>query len=391
MGKWNFRNIMSLTLRNRIVFAVGMLLGALSLIYTHNMANSLRDKEQHDVEVWAHAMERLSQDIMGRNDPFITDIVNSNQNIPFVMTDNNLNVIESHLIPEEIINHPDLLRKRIEKLSEENRPIVVRFMWNNDKHILFYGQSTLLKRLYFYPYIQLLAIFIYITLCYVAFTSTKQGEQNRVWVGLAKETAHQLGTPTSSLLGWIEYLKTQPIDPEVVEEMNKDLKHLLKIVDRFSKIGSDTQLSRANVNEVVGESVMYFQTRIPRNVTLDYNGFAMAPVPAMLNSALFEWVIENLLKNSLDALQGQGSLRVKVSTTDSDIHIDVTDSGKGIPKGNWDKIFEPGFSTKTRGWGLGLSLSRRIVEEYHNGKIAVIDSVIGQGTTIRVTLKRDFE
>ncbi|MFI3282800.1 MAG: HAMP domain-containing sensor histidine kinase [Rikenellaceae bacterium] len=388
---WNFRKILSITLRNQIVIASGMLLGIVSLLFTHNMANSLRSKEQHDVEVWAHAMERLNQDVMGRSDPFIADIVNSRQNIPFVMTDNELNVIESHLIADEIINHPDLLRKEIEKLAEENQPIVVRFMWNSDKHILFYGRSTLLKRLYFYPYIQLIAILVYILLCYIAFTSTKQGEQNRVWVGLAKETAHQLGTPTSSLLGWIEYLKTQPIDPEVVEEMNKDLRHLLKIVDRFSKIGSDTPLTPANINEVVGESVMYFRSRIPRNVTLDYNGFAMAPVSVMLNSALFEWVVENLLKNSLDALQGHGALDVKISTTDSKVYIDVKDTGKGIPKSNWTKIFEPGFTTKTRGWGLGLSLSKRIVKEYHGGEIAVVDSVIGKGTTIRVSLNRDFD
>ncbi len=384
-----FRN--SITLRNRIVIAAGMVLGILSLLFTHNMANSLRIKEQHEVEVWAHAMERLTQDVLGRRDPFIADIVNSRQNIPFVLTDDNLNVIESHLIPENIINHPDLLRAEVETLSEQNTPIVVEYMWNNQKRILFYGRSELLTRLYFYPYVQIFAILIYILLCYVAFANSKQGEQNRVWVGLAKETAHQLGTPTSSLMGWIEYLKTQPVDPSVVEEMNKDLMHLLKIVDRFSKIGSDTPLSPANVNESVGESVMYFRTRIPRNVTLDYNGFAMAPVPVMLNGALFEWVIENLLKNSLDALQGQGNLSVNISTTESDVHIDVKDTGKGIAKGNWKKIFSPGFTTKTRGWGLGLSLSRRIVEDYHHGKIEVVESEIGKGTTIRVTLKRYFE
>ncbi len=388
---WDIRRILSITLRNRIVIALGMVLGIASLVVTHNMANSLRAKEQHDVEVWARAMERLTQNPMGRNDPFVADIVNSHQNIPFVMTDNDLNVIESHLISEEIINHPDLLRRQLEHLSEENQPIIVHFMWNNDRHILFYGRSTLLKRLYFYPYIQIAAILIYVLLCYVAFTSTKQGEQNRVWVGLAKETAHQLGTPTSSLLGWIEYLKTQDIDPSVVEEMNKDLKHLLKIVDRFSKIGSDTPLSRANINEVVGESVMYFRTRIPRNVTLEYNGFAMAPITVMLNTALFEWVIENMLKNSLDALQGYGGISVDISTTENEVHIDVHDSGKGIAKSNWKRIFEPGFTTKTRGWGLGLSLSRRIIEEYHSGSIAVVESIIGVGTTIRVSLKIDFE
>ncbi len=388
---WDFKKILTLALRNRIIIAIGMVLGIASIVVTHNMANSLRIKEQHEVEVWARAMERLTQSPMERSDPFIADIVNSRQNIPFVMTDNELNVIESHLISENIINHPDLLRRQIERLSEENQPIIVRFLWNNDQHILFYGRSTLLNRLYYYPYIQVFVVLIYILICLMAFTSNKQSEQNRVWVGLAKETAHQLGTPTSSLLGWIEYLKTQPIDPSVVVEMNKDLKHLLKIVDRFSKIGSDTPLSRGNINEIVGETVMYFRSRIPRNVTLDYNGFAMAPVEVMVNSALFEWVIENLLKNALDALQGHGGICVTISTSENEVHIDVNDSGKGIPKGNWKRIFEPGFTTKTRGWGLGLSLSRRIVEEYHHGKIGVTESIIGVGTTIRVTLKRNFE
>ena len=205
---------------------------------------------------------------------------------------------------------------------------------------------------------------------------------------LAKETAHQLGTPISSLLGWIEYLKTQHIDPSVVEEMNKDLTRLMKVADRFSKIGSETVLSPANVNEVVGSSVMYFRTRIPRNVTLSYNGLAIAPVQAMINGALFEWVVENLLKNSLDALQGQGEIDVRISDDLEWVYIDVKDTGKGIPKSNFKRIFEPGFTTKTRGWGLGLSLSRRIIEEYHKGRIYVVDSEPGRGTTIRIALKR---
>ena len=208
---------------------------------------------------------------------------------------------------------------------------------------------------------------------------------------LAKETAHQLGTPTSSLLGWIEYLRTQPIDQSAVEEMNKDLAHLMKIVDRFSKIGSETVLQKATVNEVVGESVLYFRKRIPRNVTLDYNGLAIAPVQAEINTALFEWVVENLMKNALDALQGHGAIDVRVSSDEKHVMIDVRDTGKGIPKGNWKRIFEPGFTTKTRGWGLGLSLSRRIVEEYHQGKIAVLESEIGKCTTFRITLKRSYE
>ena len=212
-----------------------------------------------------------------------------------------------------------------------------------------------------------------------------------MWIGLAKETAHQLGTPISSLLGWTEVLRSMEVDSAAGDEMNKDLQHLMKIVDRFSKIGSETVLTPNSVNEVVGETVMYFRKRVPRNVTLSYNGLAMAPVKANLNVALFEWVVENLMKNSLDAMQGQGELEVRLSSNEKSVFIDVCDTGKGIAKSNWKRIFEPGFTTKTRGWGLGLSLARRIVEDYHHGKIAVAKSEVGRGTTFRITLKRIFE
>lgn len=379
-----------MSFRNRIaIILASALFVIVSLFYTNSMARSLREKEQHDVELWAHAMEYMSQNVLGHQDPFISDIVSKRQNIPFIMTDNELNVVASHLIDPEIINHPDRLRRKIEELSDQNSPIVVKFMWNQRKHILFYGNSQLVTQLTYYPVAQIFIIVVICLLGLIAIHSSKQDEQNRVWIGLAKETAHQLGTPTSSLLGWIEYLKTQEVDQSIVDEMSKDVVHLMKIVDRFSKIGSETPLSPANINEVVGGSVMYFRNRIPRNVTLEYNGLAMAPIEASINEALFEWVVENLMKNSLDALQGQGSIEVKVEADNQDVTIDVKDSGKGIAKSNWKKIFEPGFTTKTRGWGLGLSLSRRIIEDYHHGKIAVVESEIGKGTTIRVTLKRN--
>jgi signal transduction histidine kinase len=355
------------------------------------MAHDLSEKEQHDVAIWAHAMEQVNRDALAgaANDPLIQDILSNRNNIPFIITDERLNVIQSHLISRDILDHPDpdRLRKQIDLLMEENTPIVVNYWWGA-KHIIFYGKSNLLKSLYLFPYVQLGVIIFFIFIGYIAFRSTKQDEQNRVWIGLAKETAHQLGTPTSSLLGWIEYLRQQDINQEVVEEMNKDLTHLLKIVDRFSKIGSETILQKCVVNEIVGEAVMYFRKRIPRNVTLDYNGLAIAPIEVNINSALFEWVVENLLKNALDALQGHGTIDVRLAMDDRWVTIDVKDSGKGIPKSNWKRIFEPGFTTKTRGWGLGLSLSRRIIEEYHKGRIAVIDSELGCGTTIRITLKR---
>ncbi|HJC17714.1 PAS domain-containing sensor histidine kinase [uncultured Alistipes sp.] len=392
------RNILSFrnfSFRNRVVvIIVGLVLGTLSLLYTNNMAQRLKEKEQHDVVLWTHAMERANRDVMGNSaqDPLIQDIINNSNNIPFIITDENLKVHYSHLVPDEILDHPDRLRHQIDRFTDENPPVQIRYWWSSEHyHIIFYGQSALLKSLYYFPYIQLLVITAFILLGFIAFRSTKHDEQNRVWIGLAKETAHQLGTPTSSLLGWLEYLRTQPVDQSAVDEMGKDLAHLMKIVDRFSKIGSETPLTPANINEVVGESVMYFRKRIPRNVTLDYNGLAIAPVQANINAALFEWVVENLMKNSLDALQGHGAIDVRISSDDKYVMVDVRDTGKGIPKSNWKRIFEPGFTTKTRGWGLGLSLSRRIVEEYHGGKIAVIDSEIGKGTTIRVTLKRSFE
>jgi signal transduction histidine kinase len=235
--------------------------------------------------------------------------------------------------------------------------------------------------------VQAIGLGLLLWLWIVTFRSSKMSEQNRVWVGLAKETAHQLGTPTSSLLGWVEYLKTQPVDQGAVAEMDKDLVHLMKVADRFSKIGSDTPLEPTSINELVGEAVMYFRKRVPRNVELDYNGLAIAPLRARINPALFEWVIENLLKNALDALQGLGSIDVKLSRDDKHIYIDVIDTGRGIARANREKIFEPGFTTKTRGWGLGLSLSRRVIEEYHKGRIFVAESEVGKGTTIRIAIK----
>lgn len=377
-----------LSFRKRIVaIVVGVTLVTLSLLFTNDMACRLREKEQHEVALWVHAMERVMSD--SSNDPFVEDILSQRNNIPFIITNQDLKILYSHLIPEEIVNHPDRLRKKINQFTEENTPITIQYYWGNDhKHIIFFGQSQLLKTLYWFPYIQLSVIAIFILLGFIAFRSTKQDEQNRVWIGLAKETAHQLGTPTSSLFGWIEYLRTQPIDQTAVEEMNKDVIRLTKVVERFSKIGSTTLLSEGVINEIVGNSVIYYRTRVPRNVTISYNGLAMGRLKAMVNEALFEWVIENLIKNAMDALSGRGTIDVKLSADNDWIYIDVKDTGKGMPKSNFKRIFEPGFTTKTRGWGLGLSLSKRIIEGYHNGRIFVLNSEIDQGTTIRIMLHR---
>ena len=374
-----------------VVLVLATIFIAISLLLTNRMAEALHRKEKLDVELWAAAMERVNRDAMGDyiNDPLVASIINNRNNIPFIITDENLRVISSHLIPSEIINSPERLHRALDRMAKDNTPIVVKFWWTNaHNHIIFYGHSLTLQTLYIFPYIQILIIVIFVLVVFMAFRSMKQSEQSRIWVGLAKETAHQLGTPTSSLLGWIEYLHEQPIDQMAVEEMQKDLTHLMKIVDRFSKIGSETPLTVESLNEVVGDSVIYFQKRIPRNVTLSYNGLATDTVKAKINATLFEWVVENLMKNALDALQGHGEIGVTIGSDKKYVWVEVSDTGKGIPKSKWKRIFEPGYTTKTRGWGLGLSLSRRIVEEYHKGKIAVTESELGKGTTFRITLKK---
>ena len=350
------------------------------------MVRGLRQKETYYVSLWSYAMGRLG--VFDDNDPLITEIMKHNT-IPFVITNERLQVEYYHLVPDAIIDHPTRLRNLIDNYSGDGNTIIIQ-SWDGGKHYVFYGESLVLRTLKYFPIGQMLLFVMLLLLGYNVYRVSNDSRQNRVWVGLAKETAHQLGTPISSLLGWIEYLRSQGIDPDVVAEMNKDVTHLQKITDRFSKIGSQTELTPANINELVGESVMYFRRRIPRNVSLDYNGLAMAPVQANVNSALFEWVIENLLKNSLDALQGKGRIEVEISASQNWINIDVRDTGKGMTKSNFKKVFEPGFSTKTRGWGLGLSLSRRIVEDYHSGKIFVLESEIGKGTTFRVQLKRYY-
>lgn len=393
--------------RHTVVIAVGLVLAIISVYYTWNISTNmrhedemaiaqLRDDERNAVEMWEDILRSTN---FGGHVVYNPDLFNKlaeHTNVPLVIADEALNVWVTNL-PKEITDNRELLLREIMRMSETNKPISVSYgMIHHKTYTIYYGttdythlvSSAHKEALTFFPYVQLIIIAIFAIFAYIALSSTKQNEQNRVWVGLAKETAHQLGTPTSSLLGWVEYLRSQPVDKLAVDEMSKDLAHLMKIVDRFSKIGSETQLTMMSINEVVGDTVMYFRRRIPRNVTLNYNGLAMAPISAAINSALFEWVIENLMKNSLDALQGHGTIDVVIGETQDSIFVEVSDTGKGIAKSNWTRIFEPGYTTKTRGWGLGLSLSRRIIEEYHHGKIGVVRSEIGGGTTIRVTLKR---
>jgi signal transduction histidine kinase len=375
-----------LTFRRKVMLIVaGLVIGGASLVFTHSIAARLRDKEQNEVRLMTLF---LVNENMFRPGSHAADMLAGPQsNIPFVVVDRNARVHYSQSIDERTLTDPDLLRKTLVRLGNRNQAIEIPSPYG-DRFWVYYGNSRLLRLLIYFPFAQILVLVIFSVFGYITFRTSRDDEQNRVWIGLAKETAHQLGTPTSSLLGWLDYLRSQPIDQTAVDEMGKDLTRLMKVADRFSKIGSETILAPANVNEVVADSVQYFRSRIPRNVSLAYNGLAIAPVRAMINVALFEWVVENLLKNSLDALQGKGSITVTIGSDHEWVDIDVSDSGKGIAKGNFKRIFEPGYTTKTRGWGLGLSLSKRIIEDYHRGRIQVVDSEVGKGTTIRISLKQ---
>ncbi len=377
--------------RGIALFTCSIIFVVLYLYVVTTLEQSIRTRESHEMSEWVTRMQEISRDVAMGNVETPLFLLKRHPNIPFVVVDENMKIVSSNLIKDNITSHPDKMRHYIRNYSQINLPIHFQYIWSDKGYTLYYGNSILLERLRWIPYMQIVVALLFLLMGYIAFRNARQKEQNLVWVGLAKETAHQLGTPISSLIGWVEYLREQNVEADVLEEMSRDLTQLTKVTDRFSKIGSDTTLSNANVNEVVERVVHYFLGRISRGVAIEHNGFAISPLYANINIVLIEWVVENLIKNAIDALQGSGTILVNMSSTENYVMIDVSDSGRGIPKNSWKKIFEPGYTTKVRGWGLGLSLSRRVIEEYHDGNIRVVSSAVGVGTTIRITLKRVYE
>ncbi|PBQ34869.1 hypothetical protein CNR22_09920 [Sphingobacteriaceae bacterium] len=285
------------------------------------------------------------------------------------------------------INTPEKLRATLLELAQANQPIAID-LGEGETNYIFYAESELLTKLKFYPYIQFGVIGLFLIIAYILFSTARKAEQDQVWVGMSKETAHQLGTPLSSLMAWNEHLLSQGVDESIIHEMQQDVKRLNTITDRFSKIGSQPTLVSENVNEVLFEAVDYLKKRTSRNVayTLELPDEIMH---AHLSKPLFEWVIENICKNAIDAMEGKGTLHISLTEIPETLIIDITDSGKGIPKSKFTTVFEPGFTTKSRGWGLGLSLCKRIIEIYHKGKIYVLNSEPNKGTTFRIELDRD--
>jgi two-component system, sporulation sensor kinase D len=313
---------------------------------------------------------------------FNKDLENNEALVPFIFIDSaSQNVLASNI--QEIQNKELDINTFKATLKKDNTPIKIT-LDDNEKGIIFYADSPLVKTLETLPYLQLAAVLIFIVIAYMLFSTFRKAEQNQVWVGMAKETAHQLGTPISSLMAWIELLKSQGVDASTTVEMQKDVERLETITERFSKIGSGGVLENANIKDMLTSSIGYLEQRVSKKVHFKFN-FSTNELAVKLNKPLFEWVIENLIKNAVDAMGGEGTITIDVSTQNNKTIIDITDTGKGIPSGKFKTVFEPGFTTKKRGWGLGLSLVKRIIEEYHHGKIFVKSSS-PQGTTFRITL-----
>ena len=317
---------------------------------------------------------------------FITEDVMKAASVPVIFTDSNDSIIEFSNLDSTQLQNRDDLRDMLVSMKEANDPIVIDLGDGNINYV-YYKNSILLNQITYYPYIQFAIIGLFLLVAYIAFSTARRAEQNQVWVGMSKETAHQLGTPISSLIAWVEYLRETGYNPDVVVELEKDVDRLELVAERFSKIGSLPTLAAADIVEILNHSISYLKTRASKKVIFDVN-LPDHSVYVNLSPPLFDWVIENLIKNALDAMEGLGriSLTLKMQPDNKQIYIDISDTGKGIPGSKQKTVFQPGFSTKKRGWGLGLSLSKRIIENYHNGKIFVRESILGKGTTFRIIL-----
>ena len=357
-----------------------------SLYYTNQLARKLAEEEKKKVEQYASGLKTLATATNEDEITFAQTFVAQNTTIPVIITDESDNIIDHKNIDSvRTKNFKKHLTVKLAEFKDMHLPIVADF--GIGKNLIYYGQSSLLTQLRFYPYVQITIIFLFLLVVLVALSAAHRSLQNQVWVGLSKETAHQLGTPLSSIEAWVELLKEGDCNPEAVTEMQKDLERLKLVAERFSKVGSAPQLEEEDVMVRVRNMVSYMEKRASSRVefTMKTND---EEIPINLNGPLFEWVLENLLRNALDSMDGKGRIDIRVVNHPHQVWIDVCDSGKGISKRHIKKIFSPGFTTKKRGWGLGLSLSKRIIEKYHHGSLYVKHSEVGKGTIFRIILRR---
>jgi signal transduction histidine kinase len=371
-----------------LIFLISLLLGLGSIGYTHRLVEELREREDRQIRVFSAALDYAAT--TSENLTFINqEIIQQNYSFPIIMADEQGNPIDYRNISfknsRDKTDSMQVLREVLLEMQEDYPPIVLQ---EADIRI-YYRNSELLTNLKYYPYIQLAVILLFGLLVYVVFNQSKLSEQNRVWAGLTKETAHQLGTPIASLMAWMDYLKNSPVwdeNQEIIQEMDKDVTKLRVVTERFSSIGSRPVIQPENVYEIIEEGVSYLRPRISTKVDWEIQSDSKELI-ALLNKPLFDWVIENVCKNAVDAMKGKGMIRISLfQDNDKFVGIDISDTGMGIEKMKFKKVFTPGFSSRKRGWGLGLTLSKRIVEGYHGGKIFVKQSELGKGTTFRILL-----
>ncbi|HLL94906.1 MAG TPA: HAMP domain-containing sensor histidine kinase [Spirosoma sp.] len=380
----------------KIIVALNLLLvGTGSLLYTNRLINKLEAREEQYVQLYAKSVAYLTDTSHANSSDLnfvTTQILEANRTIPAIYVDPTGQISMSHnlAVPAEFTSDEkqQFLRQKRDEMRKNHMPLVVE-VGNGQRGLVYYNNSGLLRQLTYFPYVLLAILTALGVLAYLAFSSSRRAEQNRVWVGLAKETAHQLGTPMSSLMAWVEYMRSDPaqFDRSITDEIEKDVQRLETITARFSSIGSVPTLKEENLNEVVQQFTGYLSKRISTKVKMSVASQLPSGQTVRINKLLFEWVIENICKNAVDAMKGVGELRINmIALPHKEVAIDITDTGKGISKANMQKVFNPGYSTKKRGWGLGLTLAKRIVEEYHDGRLYVKSSEKGKGTTFRIVI-----
>ena len=371
-----------------LFFAVSIILVGIFLYISNDLVKKLAQEERNKMEIWAAATRELATETSDGNIDLILKIIQSNTTIPVIITDENGMIAQYLNIDINTSDTTKLLSEKLADFKNNNDTSITIDLGDGMTQTLYYDDSILLKRLSYYPYIQLTVMILFALIAYIGLVSVKRAEQNKVWVGLSKETAHQLGTPISSLMAWIELLKaSSETESGIAEEIEKDVKRLSTIADRFSKIGSMPQKEKTDINSILEEAATYMHHRISGKIDFTLT-LPEEKENAMLCKPLIEWVIENLCKNAVDAMEGKGKLNITAQAEKGKIYIEISDTGKGIAKKNFNTIFKPGYTTKKRGWGLGLTLAKRIVEEYHNGAIYVKESTPGIGTTFRIELPR---
>jgi hypothetical protein len=369
----------------RLLILLALVIGTTTLWFTNSLVEDLSREERTKVKIWATATEQTTDiDNLDEDISFVFEVINHNKTIPVILTDDMGKILYHKNLPAKKVKNKGYLEKQLLLMQESHEPIVFEYADGKNNKI-YYKDSILLIRLKYFPYVMLLVVTLFIIIGYFAFSATRKSEQNKVWAGMARETAHQIGTPLSSLMGWAALLQEKEGNEDIVIEMNKDILRLQTIAERFSKIGSQPELHYEEINKVVQRSFYYMKDRSSSKINFQLET-SSENATAQINYQLFGWVLENIMRNAIDSLSGVGEIKLIVSVHGKKVYIDISDTGKGIKSAELKMVFEPGFTTKQRGWGLGLSLVKRIVEDYHKGQVFILKSELGKGTTFRISL-----